>query len=92
MRSVRRGPSRSIGTPSNGPSSAPGTESTTKSSARSPAPTSNLNDANPQIAMTAIQLPGFADRLPDEEQREAPDPQHAHRCTVTASAGARTRR
>ncbi len=54
---VRRGPRRSIGTPSNGPSSAPGTDSTTNRSARSPGPTSNLNDANPQMAMTAIQFP-----------------------------------
>jgi hypothetical protein len=46
-----------MGTPSNGPRSAPGIDSTTKSSARSPAPTSNLNDAKPQIAMTAIQFP-----------------------------------
>ena len=46
-----------MGTPSNGPSNAPGIDSTTKSNARSPAPTSKRNDANPQIAMTAIQLP-----------------------------------
>ncbi len=57
MSNVRRGPSRSMGTPSNGPSKAPGTDSTTNRSARSPGPTSNRNDANPQIAMTAIQLP-----------------------------------
>ena len=57
MMSVRRGPSRSIGTPRSGPSNAPGTESTTKSSAMSAGPASNLNAAKPQIAMTATQLP-----------------------------------
>ena len=63
-----------MGTPSSGPSSAPGTESTTKSSARSPAPTSNWNDAKPQMAMTAIQLPVSLTACPSEEQREAPHP------------------
>ena len=57
MSSVRRGPNRSIGTPSNGPSNAPGTESTTNRRARSPGPTSNRNDAKPQMAIIAIQLP-----------------------------------
>ena len=57
MSRVRFGPSRSIGTPSSGPSTAPGNDNTTKSSARSLAPASNLNDAKPQIATIAIQLP-----------------------------------
>ena len=57
MSSVRFGPRRSMGTPSSGPSSAPGSESTTNSIARSAGPASNLNDANPQIAMIAIQFP-----------------------------------
>ena len=35
---------------------------------------------------------GFADRLPEEEQREAPDPQHAHHRTVTCASPEATRR
>ena len=81
--SVRRGPSRSMGTPSNGPSSAPGTDSTTNSSARSPGPTSNSERREAPDGDDRDPVARLADRLPGQEQREAPDPQHAHPCTLT---------